>query len=404
LPSDLPKATGAKRLHVTGLFAGIGGLELGLRKAGHETDLLCEIDPGASAVLRARFPELALHDDVCTLASLPASTNLVVAGFPCQDLSQAGKTVGIEGSRSGLVGEVFRLLRKRSVPWVLLENVPFMLQLSRGRAMEVIVSAMEDLGYRWAYRVVNSRAFGVPQRRERVLFLASLEHDPRDVLFADDAGEPAEVLDPLGKVACGFYWTEGIRGLGWAVDGVPTLKGGSSVGIPSPPAIVLPDGRVVTPDVRDAERMQGFEPDWTAPSSTVARKGHRWKLVGNAVTVDVAQWLGRRLTTPSQRGRQIEGSPLDRSGAWPKAAWNVGDGRFVARISTFPAHVPHAPLHEWLRFEPMPLSAKAAAGFLDRTEHSSLRFPPGFLDLIEAHRRAMEREPAKRSGLAVANG
>src|SRR4051812_24746922 len=244
-------------LRVAGLFAGIGGIELGLQRAGHQSELLCEIDPGAVAVLNDRFPDIRVHQDICTLRSLPRDVELIAAGFPCQDLSQAGKTAGIEGSRSGLVGEVFRLLRHRRVPWVLLENVPFMLQLSKGRAMEVIVATLEDLGYRWAYRVVNSLAFGVPQRRERVLLLASMDEDPRDVLFADAVEEP-EAPARSSRLACGFYWTEGIRGLGWAVDAVPTLKGGSSVGIPSPPAIWLPDGRFITPDIRDAERLQGF--------------------------------------------------------------------------------------------------------------------------------------------------
>jgi DNA (cytosine-5)-methyltransferase 1 len=346
-------------LVVAGLFAGVGGLELGLRRSGHVARLLCEIEPGAHAVLRERFPDVALHRDVCTLAALPSDTQLVVGGFPCQDLSQAGKTVGIEGSRSGLVGEVFRLLRGQRIPWVLLENVPFMLQLSRGRAMDVIVETIESLGYRWAYRVVDSRAFGLPQQRERVLFLASLEGDPRDVLFADEVRAPATEIDAVGRRACGFYWTEGVRGLGWAVDAVPTLKGGSTVGIPSPPAIVLPNGEVVTPDIRDAERMQGFEPDWTTPSNAVARRTHRWKLVGNAVTVDVAAWLGWRLRNPSVAGRDVPRRPLVRAGAWPRAAWNVGDGRFEAEVSAFPALTERQALHEWLRFEPTPLSARA---------------------------------------------
>ena len=109
-------------------------------------------------------------------------------------------------------------------------------------------------------------------------------------------------------MACGFYWTEGIRGLGWAVDAVPTLKGGSTIGIPSPPAMVFPLGLVGKPDVRDAERMQGFVADWTQPAESVVRAGHRWHLVGNAVTVDVATWIGERLadraiTTPSAIAR-----------------------------------------------------------------------------------------------------
>jgi DNA (cytosine-5)-methyltransferase 1 len=380
-------------LSVAGLFAGIGGLELGLARAGHRTEMLCEIDVGAQAVLRAHMPELPLHADIRTLTSLPKETNLVVGGFPCQDLSQAGKAIGIEGARSGLVGEIFRLLRTDPKPWVLLENVPFMLQLSKGRAMEVIITALEELGYRWAYRVVNSRSFGLPQRRERVILLASLDGDPRDVLFADEASEPKESGDPLGRIACGFYWTEGTRGLGWAVDSVPTLKGGSTLGIPSPPAIVMPSGEIVTPDIRDAERLQGFEIDWTAPSSEVVKHGHRWKLVGNAVTVDVAAWVGRRLREPSKTGRCIQGGPILPGVSWPKAAWNVGEGRFSANISTFPAQIQGLPLHEFLQFKPWPLSHKATAGFLSRAEASSLHFPKGFLRRLRKHLQMLTSFP-----------
>lgn len=381
-------------MQVVGLFAGIGGLELGLQRAGHRSSLLCEIETGAREVLAERFPDLYVHDDVCTLRSLPRNTDLVVGGFPCQDLSQAGKTVGIEGSRSGLVGEVFRLLRGQRVPWVLLENVPFMLQLSRGRAMEVIVEAVEALGYKWAYRVVDSRAFGVPQRRERVLFLAALDGDPREVLFADDAGEPVIETDAVGRVPCGFYWTEGVRGLGWAVDAVPTLKGGSSVGIPSPPAIVMRDGAVVTPDIRDAERLQGFAADWTQPATRVTRKGHRWKLVGNAVTVDVAAWLGGRLRAPSAVGRRVPGEPMRRTAAWPRAAWNVGEGRFEANVSSYPEQVSRVALDQWLEYPTIPLSARATRGFLDRTRTGGLRFPPRFIDALEKHLRRMDAEHA----------
>ena len=89
--------------------------------------------------------------------------------------------------------------------------------------------------------------------------------DPRPVLFGDDGGERVTPFDR--NLLCGFYWTEGLRGLGWAVDAVPTLKGGSTIGIPSPPAIWNPkDGSITTPSITDAERLQGFEPDWTQPA------------------------------------------------------------------------------------------------------------------------------------------
>lgn len=371
---------------IAGLFAGIGGLERGLARAGHVTTLLCENDPAASAVLQHRF-DISHHDDVRTLKSLPKQTTLVVAGFPCQDLSQAGKTAGIEGARSGLIGEVVRLIEAQRTPYVLLENVPFMLQLSAGRAMDVIASAFEHLGYKWAYRVVDSRAFGLPQRRRRVYFLASLVDDPRTVLFADDAGEQSERGD-FRSVACGFYWTEGIRGLGWAVDAIPTIKGGSALGIPSPPAIVLPDGTVGTPDLRDAERLQGFPIDWTKPAETVARRSSRWKLVGNAVSVRAAEWIGKRMAKPGDIG-DFHVAPLDPAKSWPTAAWNVGEGRMRVEASEWPVLRAYQSLESFLIHPLAPLSEKATAGFLSRAERGGLRFPPEFLRTLRNHLAGM---------------
>jgi DNA (cytosine-5)-methyltransferase 1 len=378
-------------LRTVGLFAGVAGIEVGLHRAGHKTLLLCENEPGAMAVLASRFPDTPLHADVRELRELPSGTDLLAGGFPCQDLSQAGATAGIRGERSGLVDEAFRLIRTHDIPWVLLENVPFMLQLNGGEALDHIVTALENLGYRWAYRVVDSRALGVPQRRERVYLLASKEHDPRDVLFVDDAGEPEPPpRDSWREMACGFYWTEGLRGLGWAYDAVPTLKGGSTIGIPSPPAIVLPSGEIVKPDIRDAERMQGFEVDWTAPSDAVQRPGHRWKLVGNAVTVDVAEWIGRRLVEPHHYDPSGD-ALLYRGGSWPRAAWGTGDGdRYVSRVSAWPFRRPSPPLEDFLEFPTTPLSAKAIAGFYSRTQRAKLRFPPGFIDLVQRQLRASQ--------------
>ena len=90
-------------MRTAALFAGIGGLERGLQEAGHDTMLTCEIWEPAVSVLAERFPLVTNHPDVAALTSLPARTELLTAGFPCQDLSQAGMTAGIGGRRSGLV-------------------------------------------------------------------------------------------------------------------------------------------------------------------------------------------------------------------------------------------------------------------------------------------------------------
>lgn len=376
-------------MKVAGLFAGIGGLERGLAAAGHDTSLLCEIWEPARAVLAARMPDVPCERDVCHLKALPGDVELLVGGFPCQDLSQAGLTKGIDGKRSSLVGEVFRLLDQRAVPWVVLENVSFMLQLEKGRAMHTLIQAFEERGYRWAYRVVNSLSF-LPQRRERVLFVATTtEVDPASVVLVDEAVPQLAVTD-LDARAHGFYWTEGVRGLGWAPDAIPTLKNGSTVGIASPPAILFPTGEVVTPDIRDAERFQGFPEDWTKAAEEVGRASLRWSLVGNAVSVPVAEWLGSRLVEPG-RYDLLRDSELPADGRWPKAARFDGIRRHAVAINSYPLWKTRPALTEFLHHAGKRLSARATRGFLSRTERAALRFADGFQDRLREHLHRMEK-------------
>lgn len=383
-------------MKIAGLFAGIGGLELGLHRAGHDSVLLCEIWGPAAAVLNDRFGKVPKQPDVTTLKSLPRSVDVLTAGFPCQDLSQAGLTAGIGGKKSGLVDHVFRLLDRHRVPVVVLENVSFMLSLDKGAAMERLTRAFEERGYRWAYRTVNSLSV-VPQRRERVFFVASAgEVEPQSVLFADDMQPPRNPTH-LGTHAHGFYWTEGTRGLGWAPDAIPTLKNGSTIGIPSPPAILLPTGLIIKPDIRDAERLQGFPADWTV----AAADRMRWSLVGNAVTVPIAKWLGDRLQNPGfyERERNLDWSR--KNGAFPRAAQFDGERRYVVSVGDFPLWTPRPKLHEFLEHPGMPLSVRATSGFLSRAEASSLRFVPGFLDAVRRHLLQMSRVQSDELASAI---
>ncbi|MDN3296867.1 DNA cytosine methyltransferase [Streptomyces ficellus] len=391
----MPDLDAAPRpLTVAGLFAGIGGVELGLKAAGMQTKLLCEWWEPAQAVLEHHFPGVPLHDDIQTLKALP-DVDVVTAGFPCTDLSQAGRTAGIHGEASGMVKHLFELLEDASPRWVVIENVRNMLALDRGTAMEYLVSEFERLGYRWAYRLVDSRFTGVPQRRQRVIFVASRTEDPRGVLFADDAGERPE--SDYREDAFGFYWTEGNTGLGWAQDALPTLKGGSGLGIPSSPAMWIRDaepGRaIVTPRIEDAEVLQGFPRGWTEPALKRAKPGVRWKLVGNAVTVGVSRWVGRRLLTPGEydeTGQII----LPKGMRWPTAAWGTPDERWAAAVSLWPERSSYQHLLDVVDTnEAPPLSLRATAGFHGRLLRSRLRYPQAFSDALKLHAERMA-EPA----------
>jgi len=369
-----------------GLFAGIGGMELGMHSGGFQPELLCEILPEAQAVLRERFPGVDIRPDVKAIRSIPSDTSLLCAGFPCQDLSSSGHKRGIAGLRSSLVGEVFRLLTKKRCDWVLLENVRFMLHLGGGEAMTHITEALEDLGYRWAYRVMNSQNFGVPQRRERVYILASKTMNPAGVLFREPVDAPPAINKPVDTSApVGFYWTEGTYATGLADNAMPPLKGGSTIGIPSAPAILFPSGLVGTPDLRDAERMQGFAEHWSSAAEQVVKPSYRWKLVGNAVTVNVCQWIAEGLITPSEVGPKV--FHPHNTNRWPDAAF--GEKGKVWRVDGAYGPFNRASLSSFLKYPTKPLSHRAVMGFIGRALKGNLKYPHGFIKALEDYAQSL---------------
>lgn len=380
---------------LTGLFSGIGGFELAFSRAGFESQLLVEIDPSASAVLRARFPTVEVRGDILELNDLPEDTSVLTAGFPCQNLSMAGDKSGIEGPKSGIVNRMFTLISRSRVPVVVIENVYFMLQLDSGRAMKWLVDQFEELGYQWAYRVVDSIGFGLPQRRRRVYFVAALEIDPRAVLFADNTSADVSPKPDLSK-PLGFYWTEGRSGVGLTVDAIPPLKVGSALGIPSAPAVLFPDGEVLMPSLLACERLQGFPAGWTMDAvKDSPKKEPRWRLLGNAVSVPVAQWVAERIKSPGTVSDYDEFS-LDGSKSWPDAAWNIGEGRIGVNAGDRPLGTSMPSISEfrdpaWTR-----LSDRALNGFINRAAEGGLWMPEGFLESLRRAGRKMPVPPSAR--------
>lgn len=385
------------------LFSGVGGFELGMESRGWEPVCFCEIDQGAQAVLHAYRPRVPLHKDVRLLDELPRDGKILVAGFPCTDVSQAGRKQGVFGPNTGLVRDVFRLLKTRPIDTIILENVRNLISLDGGLGLAFIDEQFQKLGYSWAYRVVDTRFFGRPQRRERVFIVASKTQDPREILLADDCG-PQETVSTrdidIDRHAIGFYWTEGNRGLGTAIDAIPPLRaGGEAI---SAPAVLFPDGFVGIPDIRDAEACQGLPQDWTSPADVLRIRQGRWKLVGNAVTTDIPKWIASRLATPGRY--DASNDPVRKtSAAWPKAAWRLRGGEVhTSSASSNPLGKAMPAIGDFLAHAATPLSARACKGFLKRARASTLHFPKGFLDRIERHQNLMALGDGRQGDLFAA--
>jgi DNA (cytosine-5)-methyltransferase 1 len=174
------------------LFAGIGGFDLALERNGIEVVASVEWDKHAQSVLKNRFPNSQIYGDIQEVtgeqlinAGFDPRNGIITGGFPCQDLSVAGKRAGLAGNRSGLFWEICRLLDETKTQYFILENVPGLLSSSNGADMGTVISALAQRGYGLAYRVLDAQHFGVPQRRRRVFIVGSL---------GDNGGTPAEIL------------------------------------------------------------------------------------------------------------------------------------------------------------------------------------------------------------------
>jgi len=174
------------------LFAGVGGFDLAMERQGVKVVASVEIDKHCQAVLERKFPDAKLFDDVTTVkgsdligAGFNPSKGIIAGGFPCQDLSVAGKRAGLAGARSGLFWEAARIVEEAQSEYFILENVPGLLSSNQGRDFGVVLGTMADLGYSVGWRVLDAQYFGVPQRRRRVFIVGRRSLD---------SGSPAEIL------------------------------------------------------------------------------------------------------------------------------------------------------------------------------------------------------------------
>lgn len=298
-------------LKVASFFSGIGGLELGFERAGFSVVFQCENKPFCIDVLDRHWPDIPKAYDIRSLdhADVPFS-DVWTAGFPCQDLSLArmGARSGLKGNQSGLFYDFVRILGRGMPRAVVLENVHGLLSSHGGRDFAIVLKTLDKLGYGVAWRVLNSKYYGVPQQRRRV-FVVGVHQDPRcaaEILFEPECGNwnPAArrcdgqkapslfqtvvgdfVKGPLVKALAHCVYAESARhtGTDWSRN-----------------YVWYPNGRVRRLMPNEVELIQGFPENWTLPGdldglSSDKVDSLRYHAVGNAVTPQVSEWLGRRV-------------------------------------------------------------------------------------------------------------
>lgn len=226
------------------MFAGVGGFDLALSRAGVKVVASVEIDKKAQEVLKKHFPDSTIFGDITgvTVEQLLAAgfeprDGIITGGFPCQDLSVAGKRAGLGGSRSGLFWEICRLLDETRAQNFILENVPGLLNSNNGADMAVVLEALVERGYRVAYRVLDAQHFGVPQRRRRVFIVGCLGdtgRTPEEILAIAEgrSGYLAQSQQKRKDTATATATSVGAYGessFGQFREGVSTLKASGGV-------------------------------------------------------------------------------------------------------------------------------------------------------------------------------
>jgi len=275
------------------LFSGIGGMDLGLERAGFTIVAQCEQDPFCRRVLAKHWPGVPCFEDVCTLEpGSVGAVDCICGGFPCQDVSVAGKGAGVDaGERSGLWREMFRVVRSLRPRWIIAENVPAL----RTRGADRVLGDLEGEGYACTPVVVAAADLGAPHRRERVFILAHAERDGR--------GKRGGVSGDEGGEGGGRGESEGGRELANATRGGkgPVAAGPGQSG----EATRHPDGP--GQGVVDADR----------PGQRAGRKPRTAGPDGGGPDVALASGERRQEPRAGQPGAQPAAAAPSGTGPWP---------------------------------------------------------------------------------------
>lgn len=255
----------AKPLTVGSLFAGIGGFDLGLERAGMKTAWFCEQNAYCQKVLAKHWPKVPCYDDVCEIgAHNVKSVDILAGGFPCQDIATAGKGAGLAGARSGLWREFARLIGELRPSYVIVENVPAL----RRRGLHKVLQDLDACGYDAEWDGISAAAVGAPHLRDRLWIVAYTNAGgrngrPRQIKEAGGGKQPAD------RGCAAYPDTDSGALRPWRVGGGAAQAGGSGWWSVEPPM-----GRV---------------------AYGVPNRLDQLTALGNALVPQISQWIGEQI-------------------------------------------------------------------------------------------------------------
>ena len=305
-------------------FTGVGGFDLGFQRAGITTVSVSEIDSYASSVLAERFPDAPNLGDITEVnADEIPEANIWSGGFPCQDLSVAGKRAGFAGKRSSLAFTFLNLVERARPRWLVLENVPGLFSSNHGADFGRLLYEMEKLGYGVAWRIFDARYFGVPQRRRRLFIVGSFGSDRAAEILHECEGCNGHIAPsrPLAKDNTDKF-TRRITGKpsdtntqtytngDGEADGFPRrLDNKQRVDYKAEKVLTFPSRFGGNAKVTE-DYAQSFAHSAGAPAVLIGANTqpggnenllplgldtHRYRCCGNGVVVPVAEWIGTRI-------------------------------------------------------------------------------------------------------------
>jgi DNA (cytosine-5)-methyltransferase 1 len=288
---------------VLDLFSGIGGFSLGLERAGMETIAFCEFDEHAQKVLRKHWPDVPIYDDVRTLNGYDyrGTVDVVCGGFPCQDLSTAGKRIGFDGERSSLYGEMLRIIGECMPRYAIFENVTGLISGDKGKWFAKFLYDLAKIGFDAEWHCITASDIGAHHHRDRVWVIAYPNLHGERKLWDGETLHNQQQHNQTQKYGRELI-NDGINGNS-QTQVAHASRTRSEVGLAEQGIRQEGYARIsvhLSNEIRRARRESGMEgwsiePELGRLAHGVPNRSHRLKQLGNAVVPQIPEAIGRAI-------------------------------------------------------------------------------------------------------------